>query len=585
MILYIVLALASTAVSATSSLSDICTVSTAQAALPSSSFYPGITIDSSSVSVELVTNSSVSSVWYPSSTISYCNVSFAYSHNGITNDIVHVAYLLPDPADFKNRYVSTGGGGFAINSGVSSAATGIIAGGVSGYTDGGFGSFSTDLDAVFPLSNGTINWQAIYMFGYQAHHELATLGKEFTRNVYGVDSATKVYSYYQGCSEGGREGFSQVQRFADQFDGAVMGAPALRYGQQQANHYFDNVVEQTIGYYPSSCEFALILNYTITTCDAYDGLVDGVVSRSDLCLLNLDLTDLVGTAYYCAESTVSTSSGFGGLGASGTGIVSSGATTVPAQNGTVSAEAVQVVKTLWAGLKNSDGEQVYFHYQPGATFADAATTYDNATGKWGLTLNSFGQEWVARFLLLQDTDTMANIDNVTYDTVQYWMEMGMNRYMDSLQTTYPDLSDFKTAGSKIIHVHGEQDNSIPTASSVRYYDSVRQILFSNMTFNASVAAMDDFYRLYLIPGGAHCSTNTEQPNGGWPQTTLQTMIEWVENGVAPDTLNSTSNINTVCRWPLRPLWTDDGATFNCVYDQAGIDSFIYDLNAYKIPVY
>lgn len=203
------------------SLSDVCSSTYAQAALPASDFYPGITIDSSSTTAALVTNSSTTSEWFPTETIEYCNVTFAYSHNGITDDIVHVSYLVPAPEDFKNRYVSTGGGGLAINSGSTYSPSGIIVGAVSGITDGGFGDFDTQWDAVFLLANDTINWQSTYMFGYQAHHELATLGKEFSRNFYNVSTDSKVYSYYQGCSEGGREGWSQVQRFADQFDGAA----------------------------------------------------------------------------------------------------------------------------------------------------------------------------------------------------------------------------------------------------------------------------------------------------------------------------------------------------------------------------
>ncbi|KAK1622043.1 tannase and feruloyl esterase-domain-containing protein, partial [Colletotrichum phormii] len=160
-------------------------------------------------------------------------------------DKVHVTYWVPSPDAFQNRYVSTGGGGLAINSGSQYIPTGIIVGAVSGITDGGFGDFNTQWDAVFLAANGTVNWQSVYMFGYQAHNELATLGKEFTKKFYSVAADQKTYSHYQGCSEGGREGWSQAQRFADQFDGLTIGAPAFRYGQQQVNHLTANVMEQT----------------------------------------------------------------------------------------------------------------------------------------------------------------------------------------------------------------------------------------------------------------------------------------------------------------------------------------------------
>ena len=99
------------------------------------------------------------------------------------------------------------------------------------------------------------------------------------------------------------------------------------------------------------------------------------------------------------------------------------------------------------------------------------------------------------------------------------------------------------------------------------------------------AAVDEFYRLYLIPGVAHCEVNVYEPDAPWPQTTLQTVIDWVENGTAPDTLEGSGAIPTICRWPYRPLWTKNGEKFECVYDKKSVEAFTYDLDAYKLPVY
>nr|XP_036581263.1 tannase subunit protein [Colletotrichum truncatum]KAF6789531.1 tannase subunit protein [Colletotrichum truncatum] len=563
-------------------LSDVCTTTHAQEALPAAGTIPGITIDASSVQTAIISNTSVTSEWYPTSTIDYCNVTFAYSHDGLPNDIVHVTYWVPAPDAFQNRYVSTGGGGLAINSQSQYIPTGIIVGAVSGITDGGFGSFNTQWDAVFLAANGTTNWQSVYMFGYQAHNELAILGKQFTRNFYGVAADQKIYSYYQGCSEGGREGWSQVQRFGDQFDGAVTGAPAFRYGQQQVNHLTPNVMETTRGYFPPSCELDKILNLTIAACDPLDGKTDGVVSRSDLCKLTFDFNSTVGEAYSCEASSGSSGpGGFGGLARR----QFPGSSPTPAQNGTVTAEGAALVAAYYDGLHDSEGKRVYLNYQPGSAFTDASTKFDESTGTWGVSISGLGGEWVARYLQLRDTSTLESLNSVTYDTLRDWMLYGMNHYADSLQTTNPDLSAFQAAGGKVLHVHGEQDDSIPAASSVHYYESVRSVMFPGQGFNESSAALDEFYRLYLVPGGAHCGVNSHQPNGGWPQTTLQTVIDWVENGAAPDTLNSTGDISTLCRWPLRPLWTDNGAKFDCVYDQASIDTWKYTFDAFKVPVY
>lgn len=246
------------------SLSDVCNQAYAQASLPSNSFYQGITVKNSSVIATPVYNTSTSGQnMYPGGTFDYCNVTFAYSHNGL-NDQVLLTLWLPSPSKFQNRWLSTGGGGLAINSGSMSLPGGVIYGAAAGITDGGFGGFNNQFDSVFLLANGTVNWQSVYMFGYQAHHELSALGKEFTRSFFKMAASKKLYSYYQGCSEGGREGWSQVQRFADEWDGAAIGAPAFRFGFQQPNHLFANVVEQTLNYYPPrkshfpiSCSFSV----------------------------------------------------------------------------------------------------------------------------------------------------------------------------------------------------------------------------------------------------------------------------------------------------------------------------------------
>ncbi|KAK3333023.1 Tannase/feruloyl esterase [Cercophora scortea] len=558
-----------------STLESLCTKAYAQAALPAPGFLPGIAINPASVTTTLVNNASFSSEWFPASTISYCNVTFAYSHTAIPGDVVQVTYWVPSPSAFKNRYVSTGGGGLAINSGSRSLPTGIIAGAVAGLTDGGFGSFNTQWDAVFLQAEGKVNWQSVNMFGFQAHHELAVLGKELARNLFKVPRANKVYSYYQGCSEGGREGWSQLQRFADQFDGAAIGAPAFRFGQQQVNHLTSNVVEQTLNYYPPPCELAKIVSLTIAACDGLDGRVDGVVARSDLCKLHFNINTTLGTPYFCPATTGG--GGFPPL----TKRQFPPMNPTPLQNGTITAAGIAVAQTILDGLRDSQGRLVYLSYQPSAGFSDAGTSFNTTTNTWGLSVSGLGGEWVRRFLQLKNESTLPSLSGVTYDTLKAWMIQGQTTYADTLQTTYPDLSGFQAAGGKVLHIHGEADDSIPAGSSVHYYNSVRRVMFPHLGYNASTAALDAFYRLFLVPGGAHCGPNNAMPGGGWPQTTLQTVIDWVERGAAPATLANTGSggIDTLCRYPLRPLWTANGTKLECVYDQASIDTWTYDFTA------
>jgi tannase len=112
------------------------------------------------------------------------------------------------------------------------------------------------------------------------------------------------------------------------------------------------------------------------------------------------------------------------------------------------------------------------------------------------------------------------------------------------------------------------------------------------SYNESVAATQEFYRLFLVPGGSHCAPNAAEDNGPWPQTALQNLIDWVEKDIAPVTLNGTvlqgpnaGQNQQICGWPLRPIFTHNGTNLECVYDQKSIDSWIYDLDAFDMPVY
>lgn len=575
---WIVAAAASASIAHAATLEDVCTTSYVQAALPADGFYQGITVDSSSVAVMPVTNASVSDQdWYPDAVFDYCDVTFAYSHTG-RDDQVLVRYWLPAPEKFQNRYLSTGGGGFAINSGNMSLPGGIIYGAVAGATDGGFGSFDTNFDVVWLIENGTANYESLYMFGYEAIHELSVVGKQFTRQFFNISENDKLYSYYQGCSEGGRDGWSQVQRFADEWDGAVTGAPAFRFAFQQIQHMYSNVVSQTLGYVPPPCELQKIVNETIAACDPLDGKTDGVVARSDLCKMHFNISSLIGKPYSCAASAASD--------------VPFPTPAYPAQNGTISAQGVEVASEIIKGLRDSKGRQVYFSYQPAASFSDAVPQYNSTSDSWEPYVITYGAEFVTRYLELVNVSTLPNLDGVTYDTLKDWIYQGWQKYEDTLQTTWPDLTAFQEAGGKVLHLHGESDSSIPPASSVRYHESVRSIMYPDLSFNDSSAALADWYRFFLVPGAEHCAANSLQPNGPWPQTTLQTLIDWVEKDIAPDTLNGTvlqgehaGESQQICAWPLRPYWTENGTKLECQYDQDSIDSWIYDLNAFNLPVY
>lgn len=565
------------------SLSSLCTISNIAANLPVSNFTD-LVFSTGSISATPVYNGSAkSSTNFPGvSGLTYCNVTFSYSHSGL-GDTVLVQYFLPDPSLFRNRFLTTGGGGLAINSGSTALLQGPAYGAVAGMTDGGFGGFSKMLDEVLLIGNGTLNYRTLFNFAYESIHEMNIIGKQLTKNFYGTSS---VYSYYFGCSEGGREGWSQVQRFQDQYDGAVVGAPAFRQAYQQVNHLTSAVIEQTMGYAPPPCELEKIMNDTIAACDPLDGKTDGVVSRTDLCKLHYNMSSSVGQPYYCAATG-------GGMGMRKRKRQMGGSPSVSvAQNGTVTAQGAAVAAAIIDGLHDSSGRQVYISYQPSASFDDAQTAYNSTTGQWYVSASGIGTEWITLFLD-QNSSEVFSLDGVTYDTLRQYILTGLQKYSDTLQTVWPDLTDFQSHGGKVIHYHGESDFSVPTDSSVIYQESVRRTMYPNMTYNASYAAMDDWYRLFLIPGAGHCSPSDTQPNGPWPQDTLGALIQWVEKGITPQTLNGTvlqganlGQTEQICSFPLRPSWSSNSSDVQCVYpDEDALGTWYPYLNSIPFPVY
>jgi tannase len=267
----------------------------------------------------------------------------------------------------------------------------------------------------------------------------------------------------------------------------------------------------------------------------------------------------------------------------------------PEQNGTVTAAGAAAVQNYLTGLRNSKGQQVYLPYQPGSASSDATTAYNSATGEWEISQSGLGAEWVERFLNLHNASLIPSEEFATFtsDTLADYMLKGLHRYAGVLQTTWPDLAPWRDAGNKILHFHGESDDSIPTASSVRYWDSVREFLYPELSYNRSAEAMGEFYQFYSVPGAAHCSTNPNEPNAGFPQRNLEVMIRWVEEGVVPERLGAKVLLEgefegeegEICMWPLRPFWRDGEGEMECVYDQESLDTWRYELDFTQFKIY
>jgi tannase len=113
-------------------------------------------------------------------------------------------------------------------------------------------------------------------------------------------------------------------------------------------------------------------------------------------------------------------------------------------------------------------------------------------------------------------------------------------------------------------------------------------MYPDLSVTDGYAQLSDFYRFFLVPGAGHCGRSSSQPNGPFPSDILGSVIDWVENGNAPDLLPAVTTAGAeedLCLWPTRPLWSGDGADKECVFDEASYESWLPKLDSIPVPVW
>jgi tannase len=180
-------------VTAAASLADLCTVANVQAALPANGTLNGIFLLPDTVTAAALYNvtaaAGIGAISSSSSPVTYCNVTVSYSRPG-KNDVT-LLYAFPDPATFLNRFYVAGGEGYTLS---SSATGGLSYGAASGATSAGYDAFDQAYDAAVLYGNGSINWDATYMFGYEALGQMTLIGKPLTKAFYAMSDDTKLYT-------------------------------------------------------------------------------------------------------------------------------------------------------------------------------------------------------------------------------------------------------------------------------------------------------------------------------------------------------------------------------------------------------
>ena len=445
-----------------------------------------------------------------------CRITATVTHPPVGDKVkIFLAFPLKK---WNGRFQGVGGGGFSGGSpgGVRApAAQGFAAGSTDTGHDGGSGSFALD-------ANGRLNWPLIHDNAYLGIHEMTVTGKALAAAFYG---AAPVRAYFNGCSTGGRQGLMEAQRYPADYDGIMSGAPAINWTRLHPEQLWGSLVMLDAKTVPAMCKFNAATAAATSACDQLDGVQDGVLEDPARC--TWDPKALVGTS--------------------------------AGECGAFTEADADVIRKIWEGPKRRDGSFLWYGLTRGADFGGLSGTQGTPPRP---APNPITLDWF-RFFLTQDPRwDWTTISRGAYE--QLW-DQSVEEFSAVIATDTPDLSAFRDRGGRILMWHGQSDQLIYPGGSIDYYNRVAK----QMGGAAKTAA---FLRFFLAPGVAHCGGGP----GPAPTGQFAALIEWVENGRAPDTLlavrrdrsGAVVRSRPLCQYPLVARYkgtgsTDDAANFTC----------------------
>ncbi|KAI9932863.1 hypothetical protein ASPWEDRAFT_101835 [Aspergillus wentii DTO 134E9] len=414
---------------------------------------------------------------------------------------------------WNKRYIAYGNGGFTGQIAFDDMAPGLFYGFATVSTNTGHNSTVHEAgDAQWALNAPEVRTD----WGWRALHGSVAMGKILTEAFYSEDIK---YSYYSGCSTGGRQGLKSLQMFPEDFDGVLAGACAWWTSHMQnwdlkvatynlpnnASHHITEELMDVLG--------AEVLRQ----CDAVDGLKDNIITNGYAC-------DFRPETLLCDSPTANTSTCF-------------------------NADQIDTVKKIYGGWIDVNQTFVFpsIAYGAESQLAQMIMTDDDEQD------SPSGIAYPRDFIYNDPDWPWQNLD---LETIQ------LSDKLDPGNATADDfdLRPFMKRGGKLIHYHGFADGEIPTSSSIYFYNQVLK------TLKPLGVDLDQFYRFYLIPGMEHCLdsvhdapwyiASANQPSGLTATNTwsvpgfkdrkhdaLMALMSWVENGTSPTELIATKFVD------------------------------------------
>ena len=429
---------------------------------------------------------------------------------GVVEPAINFEVWLPEPEAWNGRFQAVGGGGFAGVISYSAMVPNVTAGYVTASTD--TGHVASDLEW---LSDEGL----LRDYGYRAINEMTSKSKAILGAYYGRAAD---YNYFNGCSTGGRQGLMQAQRFHDDYDGIVSGAPVNHFVATHYTQLWIALAAKPVGdTLLTPTELSVVNSAVLAQCDTIDGVEDGVIEDPRMCTFD--------------PGTLQCSSG--------------------ASSQCLSPEQVDAVRKIYAGPSNPrTGEQLHPGLAPGGELS------------WSLVAGSgaapIADEYFSRSVF-NDVDWDWRTFDYDSDVERSYETTG-----EALVATDPHLGEFRDAGNKLILYHGWNDQVIFPEGTIDYYQRVAATVGSGA--DGGIGETRDFFRLFMAPGMQHC-----RGGPGPSQFDAQAAIEaWVEEGIAPDRIEASlvedgnlTRTRPLCPYPETARYVggdpDQAASFVC----------------------
>jgi feruloyl esterase len=451
----------------------------------------------------------------------FCRVTVKMAPSPDSN--VNVEVWMPRQ-NWNGRFLGTGNGGGA---GSIAYITGIVEG-----LKRGFAVANTDLGTA-PDANQAIGHPERWRdFGYRVNHEMTVAGKTLATAYYQAAPRT---SYFSGCSTGGQQALSIAQRYPNDYNGIVAGAPANNRTHLHTMFLSNLQALNAPGAALPQAKLNMVTSNVLAACVGKDGGAPTDTYLTDPRRCHFD------------PETLPKCSG--------------------ADNDScLTAPQLAALKSAWAGPINPrTGEQIF-----------AGTPVGSESAVFGLAFQADTVTWPSQQLYMFKWALGANWNYATFD-LDHDMDAVDAQLASIMNANDADLARFKAAGGKLMMFNGTADPGVPYASPIEYYERVVQAQ------GGDLAATQGFFRFYQVPGMGHCSSITGGPGvGDFGQSYSQfvppdqahdillKLVDWVENKNAPDSIVATKYADPagtsvamerpICTYPKVPTYQSGDPT-------------------------